>query len=65
VAHREELRKKLLTAQDTGDASIARIQVGNATGLISGVEPAANIVRRIIEEAEAILRSRPQTLLRN
>jgi hypothetical protein len=29
------------------------------------VEPAADIVRRIIEEAEAILRSRPQTLLKD
>jgi nitronate monooxygenase len=65
VAHREELRKKLLTAQETGDANIAKVQVGNATGLISSVEPAGDIVRRLIEEAEAILRGRPQTLLKD
>jgi nitronate monooxygenase len=65
VAHREELRKKLLTAEDSEDAKIARVQVGNAMGLISSVEPAADIVRRIIEEADAILRGRPQTLLKD
>lgn len=65
VALRQDLRKKLHIAHNTGDANIARVQVGNATGLISSVEPAADIVRRIIEEAEAILRSRPQTLLKD
>ena len=60
VARREALRKKLITAQDTGDGKIARVQVGNATGLISSVEPATDIVRRIVEEprqsCEAILK---------
>jgi len=65
VAHREELRKKLRAAQDAGDANIARVQVGNAAGLISSVEPAADIVRRIIKEAEEILGRRPQMLLKN
>lgn len=65
VALRQDLRKKLHIAHNTGDVNIARVQVGNATGLISSVEPAADIVRRIIEEAEAILRSRPQTLLKD
>ena len=65
VAHREELRKKLLIAKDSEDAKIAKVQVGCATGLISSVEPAAEIVRRIIEEADAILRGRPQTLLKD
>ncbi len=65
AAHREELRKKLSTAEDSEDAKIAKVQVGNATGLISSVEPAADIVRRIIEEAETILRGRPQTLLKD
>jgi len=65
VARREELRKKLVNAQEVGDANIARVQVGNATGLISSVEPAADIVHRIIEEAEVILRNRPQMLLKD
>jgi nitronate monooxygenase len=65
VAHREEIKEKLAAAQEAGDANIAVVWVGNATGLISSVEPAADIVHRIIEEAEAILRNRPQTLLKD
>ena len=65
VAHRQELREQVTGADQARDASIAQVQVGNATGLISRVEPAGEIVHRIIEEAEAILRSCPQTLLRD
>ena len=65
VVYREELRKKLFIAEQAGDTNIARVQVGNATGLISSVEPAADIVCRIVEEAEAILCGRPQTLLKD
>lgn len=65
VAHREELREELAAAKKAGDASIALVWVGNAAGLISSVEPAADIVHRILEEAEAILRNRPQTLLKD
>ena len=63
VAQRESLREQLHSANQAGDANIARVQVGNATGLINSVDPAGDIVRRMINEAEAILRSRPQTLL--
>jgi nitronate monooxygenase len=63
VAHREELKEQLDTAKQAGNARIFRVQVGNAIGLIASVEPAGEIVRQIIEEAEAILRSRSQTLL--
>lgn len=65
VARREELLEKLAAAQEAGDPNIARVQVGNATGLISSVEPAGDIVRRIVEEAEEILQRRPQTLLKD
>ena len=63
VAHRQELREQVTGADQAADTSIAQVQVGNATGLISSVEPAGEIVHRIIEEAEAILRGRPQSLL--
>jgi len=64
AARRDELMEQVETAEQHEDAGIAQIHAGNATGLISQVEPAASIVRRIIEEAEAILRDRPQELLR-
>lgn len=63
IAHREELRAQLSRAEQANDANMLAVRVGNATGLISSVEPAGDIVRRIIQEAEAILRSRPQRVL--
>ena len=64
IANQDTLREQVITAIQKGDTSIARVQVGNATGLISSVEPAGDIIRRIIEEAEAILRNRPSSLLK-
>jgi nitronate monooxygenase len=64
IARREELQKLWNIADQTEDARITRIQVGNATGLITSVEPADRIVRQIVEEAEEILRHRPQMLLK-
>ncbi|MEP7188701.1 MAG: nitronate monooxygenase [Roseiflexaceae bacterium] len=63
MAHREALQEQLSAADQASDASISAVRVGNATGLISSVEPAGEIVRRIVAEAEAILRSRPQVVL--
>jgi nitronate monooxygenase len=63
MAHRTALQEQLNAADQAGDASVSAVRVGNATGLISSVEPASEIVRRIIAEAEAILRSRPQIVL--
>ena len=64
VARRTELQEQWRAAEAAGDANVSRVQVGNATGLILSVEPAGDIVRRIVAEAEAILRSRPQSLLK-
>jgi nitronate monooxygenase len=64
VARREELNERWNSAEQARDASVGRVQVGNATGLIASVEPAGAIVRRIVAEAEAILRSRPQSVLK-
>ena len=63
AANREPLREQWMAANQAGDTNIARVQVGSGTGLIHSIEPAGDIVRRLIEEAEAILRNRPQTLL--
>jgi predicted ATPase/transcriptional regulator with XRE-family HTH domain len=65
MARRAQLQERWDTAEQAGDDRISRVQMGNATGLILSVEPAGSIVRRIVEEAEAILRSRPHTLLKS
>ena len=63
IARRGELQEEIATAAAAEDASIAPARAGNAAGLISGVEPAGDIVRRIVAEAEQVLRSRPHSLL--
>ncbi len=64
VARRTELQEQWSAADAAGDANVSRVQVGNAAGLILSLEPAGDIVRRIVAEAEAILRGRPQSLLK-
>ena len=61
----EELLAQTGAAAQARDASVAQVNGGTAVGLISSVEPAGEILRRIVAEAEAILRSRPQALLGN
>lgn len=65
VAHRAELSSQLAAAAQARDANIASVYAGTAVGLFSAIEPAGEILRRIVEEAESILRSRPQALLRD
>jgi nitronate monooxygenase len=64
VARRQELLAQLSAAERAGDTRIAGVTAGNAAGLIHAVEPAGDIVRRIVAEAERILRERPHLLLR-
>jgi nitronate monooxygenase len=64
IAHREELQAHWHTAEQAEDPAISRVQIGNATGLIASIEPAGQIVHRIVEEAEAILRTRLPMLLK-
>lgn len=59
----DELRAKVTAAVQAKDASLAPVRAGNAVGLFSTIEPAGDILRRIVEEAEAILKGRPQALL--
>ena len=63
VAHRDELSLQLAAAAQARNANIAPVRAGNAVGLFSTIEPAGEILRRIVEEAESILRSRPRALL--
>jgi len=63
IAHRSELQEEIATAVAAEDATIAPARAGNASGLISSVEPAGDIVQRIVAEAEQLLRNRPHALL--
>ena len=63
VAHRDELRSQLAAGAQARDANIAPVRTGNAVGLFSTIESAGEILCRIVEEAESILRSRPQALV--
>jgi nitronate monooxygenase len=60
---RTELRAQLVDAAKAGDGRIAPTRAGNAVGLIHAVQPAAEIVRQIIADAERILRERPGQIL--
>lgn len=64
MARRAALQEQLSAADQASDVNVSAVRVGNATGLIGSVEPAGDIVRRIVAEAEAILRSRPRVVLK-
>jgi nitronate monooxygenase len=64
LARREELRTHIHTAYEAGDTRIAAVYAGNAAGLIDKLEPAGDILRRIVDEAERILRTRPSQVVR-
>lgn len=63
VARRTELATEVQTATQAADTSIAPVRSGTASGLIHGIEPAGDIVRRLVAEATTILRERPGPLL--
>lgn len=63
VARREEVRAQLRSAPP-GDTSITKVAAGTVAGLIASIEPAGEIVRAIVAEAERILRERPSQVLR-
>ena len=42
-----------------GNARIAAVRGGNAVGLIHEIEASGDIVRKVVAEAEHILRERP------
>jgi len=62
-ARRAQLRAQLEEAQARGDTTITGVNGGNAAALIHAVEPAGEIVRRIVAEAELMLRDRPDHVL--
>ncbi len=63
VRNRAELQRQVAAGVQARDTSVVPMRAGNAVGLLSSVEPAGVILRRIVEEAEAILNRRPSELL--
>jgi nitronate monooxygenase len=64
VVRRAELQAQLTAADEAGDQRLMHMQAGISAGLVHAIEPAGEIVRRIVAEAERILRERPNSLLR-
>ncbi len=65
AARRAELRGELQAAAQRGDSNVVDISAGVGAGLIHSLEPAGEIVRRIVDEAEHILRDRHMAFLRD
>ncbi|MBV9323495.1 MAG: nitronate monooxygenase [Chloroflexi bacterium] len=53
--HRAELGRRFTEARERGDAENGVLMIGQDAGLIDRVEPAADVVRRIVREAEELL----------
>jgi NAD(P)H-dependent flavin oxidoreductase YrpB (nitropropane dioxygenase family) len=60
---RAEVSAQLRAAAQAGDPDRGAIMIGQTAGLIDRVEPAADLVRQISRDAEAILRERLPRLL--
>ena len=57
--NRADLQQQIAAGTEARDMSVVPVRAGNAVGLLSSIEPTGAILRRIIEEAEAILTKRP------
>jgi NAD(P)H-dependent flavin oxidoreductase YrpB (nitropropane dioxygenase family) len=55
-AHRTEVGAQMRSAFETGDRDGTALFMGQDAGLIDAIEPAGEVVRRIVRDAEAVLR---------
>ena len=62
-ANRDDLQAEVEAGNAHADRSIVGVSAGVSAGLISATQPAAEIVRAIIDEAELLLRKMPATVL--
>lgn len=60
---RDEVRARLARAREEGDRDYWTMWVGQSAGLVDEIAPAADVVRRVVHEAEEILRTRLPSLL--
>jgi NAD(P)H-dependent flavin oxidoreductase YrpB (nitropropane dioxygenase family) len=58
-----ELRQRLQRAREQGDVENGSLLIGQDAGLIDTVESAAEVVQRVVDEAETLLTNRPASLL--
>lgn len=61
---RAAVRERLQAAREQADTDYYGVWLGQSAGLVDAVEPAADVVRRIVAEAEQILRERLPALVR-
>jgi nitronate monooxygenase len=61
----EALLEQLLSARERGDTTVAGVSAGVSSGLITAMQPAADIVHAIVRDAEDLLRQRPRQLLKS
>jgi nitronate monooxygenase len=62
-ANRAALRTEVESGGERADPAIVGVSAGIAAGLITSAQPAGELVRLIVQEAEALLRERSQALL--
>jgi nitronate monooxygenase/enoyl-[acyl-carrier protein] reductase II len=62
---RTELREQVARARESGDVANGSLLIGQDAGLIERIEPAADLVKRLVREAEEILARRPAEVLSN
>ena len=60
---RAELLQRIRRAREQGDVANGSLLIGQDAGLIDRVEPAREVVQRMVREAEAILSRRPSEAL--
>jgi nitronate monooxygenase len=63
LARRDELKAQIQAASASGDARFVAVRAGNAVSLIDSIEPAGEIVRRLVADAEQVLRTRPGAIM--
>ncbi|HEY7946970.1 MAG TPA: nitronate monooxygenase [Acidimicrobiales bacterium] len=61
--HEAELRQKTADSAGSTAPETSPMYYGQSARFVTGIRPAAEVVRYLSEDAERILRSRPQTLL--
>jgi NAD(P)H-dependent flavin oxidoreductase YrpB (nitropropane dioxygenase family) len=61
--HRAELSQRLQRARSEGDVANAALLIGQDAGLIDSIQPAGDVIQRMVAEAEALLTARPRDLL--
>ncbi|MGB3329644.1 MAG: nitronate monooxygenase, partial [Thermomicrobiales bacterium] len=62
-SQRAALEAEVEAGHARADLTVAGISAGVSAGLIADAQPAGDIVREIVREAEALLRGRPRELL--